>query len=191
MPFEDTISDPDLIVHELNFSLVYAEFCFHMSSQKLLVKFNEYFSGLLYLYYIENAMKQLVLRDKGQEAVFRFVGILALLSLIASLILTDPGSWLFWLCAAMIVLLLIALFTHGFGTNINRLIHNNGVLEIRWYNRLRKRRINVGDIAGMTFDNRFVCIKLKNEKILRIPVKYFEPHDRDEIISFLKEISNL
>jgi len=162
-----------------------------MSSQKLLVKFNEYFSGLLYLYYIENAMKQLVLRDKGQEAVFRFVGILALLSLIASLILTDPGSWLFWLCAAMIVLLLIALFTHGFGTNINRLIHNNGVLEIRWYNRLRKRRINVGDIAGMTFDNRFVCIKLKNEKILRIPVKYFEPHDRDEIISFLKEISNL
>ncbi|MGB8357694.1 MAG: hypothetical protein WCD55_03680 [Bacteroidales bacterium] len=136
-------------------------------------------------------MKQLVLHDKGQEAVFRFTGIMALLSLTALLILTSPGSWLFWLWAVMIILLLIALFTHGFGTNINRLIHKDGILEIRWYNRLRKRRINVSDMRGITTDDKYVRITLINEKILRLPIKYFEPPDRVKVITFLKEITDL
>ena len=136
-------------------------------------------------------MKQLVLRDKGQETVFRFTGIMALVSLTALLILTSPGSWLFWLWAVMIIVLLIALFTHGFGTNINRLVHNDGVLEIRWYNRLRKRRINVSDMKGITYANKCVRIELINEKILHLPIKYFEPPDRVKVITFLKEMTDL
>jgi hypothetical protein len=136
-------------------------------------------------------MKQLVLRDKGQEAIIKFTGILALLSLTASLFLSHPDSWLFWLCAVMVILLLIALFTHGFGTGINRLVLKADVLEMRWYNRLRKRRINVSDIKRITTDDKGISIKLINEKIIRIPMEYFEPHDRVRVISFLKEITDL
>jgi len=135
-------------------------------------------------------MKQLVVRDKGQEAIIKFTGILAFLSLTASLILNSPSSWLFWLCALLVILLLIALFTHGFGTGINRFVLKDGVLQIRWYNRLRKRRINVSDIKGITADDKCVRIKLINEKIIRIPIKYFEPNDRVRVISFLKEIAD-
>jgi hypothetical protein len=64
-------------------------------------------------------------------------------------------------------------------------------LSIRWYNRLRVKRINVSEIAEIASDNKCINIKLKNGRLIRIPVNYIEVKDQRDVRSFLKETTGL
>lgn len=136
-------------------------------------------------------MKQLVLRDKGQEFVYKFLGTLVGISIVLQLFLNSPRSWLFWINAVLVILLLVLFITHGFGTIINSLTYDDNTLSIRWYNRLRVMRINVSEITEIDSDNKCINIKLKNDRIIRIPVNYLKVRDQLDVRNFLKETTGL
>lgn len=137
-------------------------------------------------------MKQIVLRDKGQEFVLKSVFILTVISLGLQLITTDPHSWIFWVVAVLfIMLILLIIITRGLKTTANSLTLEDGNLIIRWYSRIRKRTINVLDIVEIWDEKKFISIKLINDKVIRIPVRFLDVKEHREIQNFLKEITEL
>lgn len=136
-------------------------------------------------------MKQLVLRNKGQKYVYIFLGTLVGISAILQLFLNSPRSWLFWVNAVLVIMLLVLFITRGFGTNVNSLTYDEHALLIRWYNRLRVMRIDVSEIAEIASDKKCINIKLKNDRVIRIPVNYLEVKDQLDVRNFLKETTGL
>lgn len=137
-------------------------------------------------------MKQIVLRDKGQEFVLKSVFILTVISLGLQLITTDPHSWIFWVVAVLFIMLIVLLIiTRGLKTTANSLTLEDGNLIIRWYSRIRKRTINVLDIVEIRDEKKFISIKLINDKVIRIPVRFLDVKEHREIQNFLKEITEL
>jgi hypothetical protein len=137
-------------------------------------------------------MKQLVLHDKGQAFALKSVFILTAISLGLQLITLDPHSWLFWGVAVLSVLLIVMLIiTRGLKINLNSLTLENDTLIIRWYNRLSKRKINVQDIAEITEEKNCISIKLKNERVIRLPVNFLEVKEKRDVRDFMKETTGL
>lgn len=136
-------------------------------------------------------MNQLVLRNKGQEFVYKILGTLVGISAVLQLFLNSPRSWLFWVNAVLVIMLLVLFITRGFGTNVNSLTLEDDALVIRWYNRLRKSKIIVRDIAEINHEKKCIRIKLKNDRVIRIPVKYLEVKDQLDVRHFLKETTGL
>ncbi|MFZ0472780.1 MAG: hypothetical protein WAL94_09205 [Bacteroidales bacterium] len=137
-------------------------------------------------------MKQIVLRDKGQEFVLKSVFILTVISLGLQLITTDPHSLIFWVVAVLFIMLIVLLIiTRGLKTTANSLTLEDGNLIIRWYSRIRKRTINVLDIVEIRDEKKFISIKLINDKVIRIPVRFLDVKEHREIQNFLKEITEL
>ena len=136
-------------------------------------------------------MKQIVLRNKGQEFVFKFSGTLVGISMVLQLFLNSPRSWLFWVNAVLVIMLFVLFITRGFGTNVNSITYDDNTLSIRWYNRLRVRRIGVSEIAEIASDKKCINIKLKNGRVIRIPVNILEAKDQLDVRNFLKETIRL
>jgi hypothetical protein len=136
-------------------------------------------------------MKQIVLRNKGQEFVYKILGTLVGISAVLQLFLNSPRSWLFWVNAVLVIMLFVLFITRGFGTNVNSIIYDDNTLSIRWYNRLRVRRIGVSEIAEIASDKKCINIKLKNARVIRIPVNILEAKDQLDVRNFLKETTGL
>jgi hypothetical protein len=136
-------------------------------------------------------MKQIVLRNKGQEFVYKILGTLVGISAVLQLFLNSPRSWLFWVNAVMAIVILILFITRGFGTNVNIITYDDNTLSIRWYNRLRVMRIGVSEIAEITFEKKCINIKLKNYRVIRIPVNFLEIKEQRDVRDFLKETTGL
>ena len=136
-------------------------------------------------------MKQLVLRNEGQEFMYKIFGTLVGISAVLQLFLNSPRSWLFWINALLVIMLVVLIITRGFGTNVNSLKYDDNTLSIRWYNRLRIKRINMSEIEGITSDNNCIRIKLNNDKVIRMPIKMLEAKDQRDVLNFLKEITGL
>jgi len=136
-------------------------------------------------------MNQLVLRDKTQEYVFRFLGGLLLLSVGLQLFMHSPRELLFWLMAVVFVLAAILFFTLLFGNLISRLTSDAGVLTIRWNTKVLKKHVRIDQIAEITEDKRFIHIVQKDGKIIRLPVRLMEPDKRRAVRKFLKEVTGL
>src|SRR5665647_218636 len=136
-------------------------------------------------------MKQIVLRNKGQEFVYKIIGTLVGISAVLQLFLNSPRSWLFWVNAVLVIMLFVLFITRGFGTNVNSITYDDNTLSIRWYNRLRVRRIGVSEIAEIASDKKCINIKLKNGRVIRIPVNILEAKDQLDVRNFLKETIRL
>jgi len=136
-------------------------------------------------------VKRLVLRNKGQEFVFKFSGALVGISAILQLYLNSPRSWLFRVNAVLVIILLVLFITRGFGATINSLALEDDTLVIRWYNRLRKSKIIVRDIAGINYEKKCIRIILKNDRVIRIPVNFLELKEQRHVRAFLKEATGL
>ncbi len=132
-------------------------------------------------------MNQLVLRNRGQEFVFNVSGVLVGISMVLQLFLNSPRSWLFWINAVLVILLLVLFITRGFGTNVNSITNDDNTLSIRWYNRLRVMRIDVSEIAEIASDKKCINITLKNDRVIRIPVNFLEAKEKRDVRDFLKE----
>jgi hypothetical protein len=132
-------------------------------------------------------MNQLVLRDKAQEYVFRFLGGLLLLAVGLQLFIYPPREFIFWLMTAVFVVAAISFFSMFFGALISRLTSHAGVLTIRWNTKIFKKHIRIDQIAEITEDKRFIRIIQKDGKIMRLPVRLMEPDKRRAVRKFLKE----
>jgi uncharacterized membrane protein len=134
-------------------------------------------------------MNQLVLRDKGQEYVFRFLGGLLLLAVGLQLFIHPPRAFIFWLMAVVFVIVAILFFTMLFGALISRLTSDAGVLTIRWNTKIFKKHVRIDQIAEITEDKRFIRIIQKDGKTIRLPVRLMEPDKRRAVRKFLKEVT--
>jgi hypothetical protein len=136
-------------------------------------------------------MNQLVIRNKAQEFVFRFLGGLLLFSVGLQLFVHNPKSAVFWILVVVFVLAAILLFTLNFGALINRITADQGILTIRWNTKLFKKHLRIDEITSITEDKRSIRITTKNGHTVRLPVRLMEPDKRNEVRIFLKSNTGL
>jgi hypothetical protein len=133
-------------------------------------------------------MKLIVSSNKGQEFILKSIFTLAVISLGLQLITADRHSWLFWVVAVLFIILIVLLvITRDLRTPVNSLTVDDGTLIIRWYNRLRKTKIRMQDIAEINDEKKCISIKLKNNRVFRIPVNTLEVKDQHDMRNFMKE----
>ena len=131
-------------------------------------------------------MNQLVIRNKAQELVFRFLGGLLLFSVGLQLFIHNPKGAIFWILTIVFILAAILLFTLNLGALINRMTADQGILTIRWNTKIFKKHIRIDQITSITEDKRFIRIIMKDGHAIRLPVKLIDPDKRQEIRKFLK-----
>lgn len=136
-------------------------------------------------------MNQLVLRDKSQEFLLRFLGGLLLFSVGLQLFMHSPRRAIFWILAGVFIMAAILFFTLNFGTLINRMTVDQGILTIRWNTKLFKKNLRIDEITEISEDKRFIRIRMKDGKTLRLPVRLMEPDKRREVRKFLKTNTGL
>ena len=136
-------------------------------------------------------MNQLVLRDKAQEYVFRFLGGVTLLGVGLQLFTQSPKKAIFWIQAVVFILVAILFFTMFFGTFINRLSADRGILTVRWNSKIFKKHLRIDQIAEITDDRRYIRIIMKDGHTVRLPVKLMDADKRNATRRFLKENTGL
>jgi hypothetical protein len=131
-------------------------------------------------------MNQLVIRNKAQELVFRFVGGLLLFSVGLQLFIHSPKRAMFWILVVVFILTAIIFFTLNFGALINRITADQGILTIRWNTKIFKKHLRIDEITDITEDKRYIRISMKDGHTVRLPVRLMEPDKRREVRKFLK-----
>lgn len=136
-------------------------------------------------------MNQLVLRDKAREFVFRFLGGLLLFAVGLELFIYSPKKTIFWILVVIFIIAAILFFTLNFGTLINRITSDAGILTIRWNTRVFKKHIRIDQIKEITEDKRYINIIKQDGKRFRLIVKHLDPDKRLMVRKFLKEATGL
>jgi hypothetical protein len=136
-------------------------------------------------------MRQLVLRNKAYEFLSRFLGGLLLLAVGLQLFTVSPRHWIFWLDFTLFFLLAAFFITLNFGTLINRLTTDEGVLTIRWNTKIFRKHVPIDEIGEIREDKHYIRIIRKDGKVLRLSVRLLSPDDRRSLRNFLKETTGL
>ncbi len=134
-------------------------------------------------------MKQLVLRNKTYETIYRALGLLFLVMVIIFIATADSRTWNFWLNIILLLLLATVFLSLNFGTLINRLTADNGVLTIRWYTKTVRAIISIDEIEGIHTDDNYIRIMLKSGKVVRLPTQMLEFDEKRAVRKFLKEVT--
>lgn len=132
-------------------------------------------------------MTQLVLRDKAQEYIFRFLGGLTLLSVGIQLFTSSPKRAIFWILVVVFIVAGILFLTLNLGALVNRLTVERGILTIRWNTKLFKKHLRIDEIAEITEDKRYIRIIKTDGRSIRLPVRLLDRDKRRAIRKFLKE----
>lgn len=132
-------------------------------------------------------MNQLVLRDKAQEYIFRFLGGLTLLSVGIQLFTNSPKRAIFWILVAVFIVAGILFLTLNLGALVNRLTVDRGMLTVRWNTKIFKKHLRIDEIAEITEDKRYIRIIKTDGRSIRLPVRLLDRDKRRAIRKFLKE----
>ncbi|HQB37228.1 MAG: hypothetical protein IPI37_03920 [Bacteroidales bacterium] len=132
-------------------------------------------------------MKQLILRNSLYERIYRSLGIVCLVMVIVIIITGDKNEWSFWIQIVAMLLLGLAFLSLNFGTLVNRLTVEKGVLTIRWYTKPMRIILPIHEIDEILADENFVRIVMKNGRIIRLPTGMLEFEEKRAVRKFLKE----
>lgn len=132
-------------------------------------------------------MNQLVLRDKAQEYIFRFLGGVILLGVGIQLFTNSPKRAIFWILAVVFIVAAIMFLTLNMGALVNRLTVERGVLTVRWNTKIFIKHLRIDEIAEITEDKRYIRIIKTDGKSIRLPVRLLDRDKRRAIRKFLKE----
>jgi hypothetical protein len=134
-------------------------------------------------------MKQLVLRNKTYETIYRALGLLWLVMLIIFIATADSRTWNFWLNVILLLVLAAGFLSLNFGTLVNRLTADKGVLTIRWYTKTVRAIISIDEIEDIHMDGNYIRIMLKSGKVVRLPTRMLEFDEKRTVRKFLKEVT--
>lgn len=134
-------------------------------------------------------MKQLVLRNKTYETIYRALGLLWLVLLIIFIATADSGTWNFWLNVVLLLVLAAGFLSLNFGTLVNRLTADKGVLTVRWYTKTARAIISIDEIEEIHTDDNYIRIMLKSGKTVRLPTRMLEFDEKRAVRKFLKEVT--
>jgi len=132
-------------------------------------------------------MNQLVLRDKAQEYIFRFLGGLTLLGVGIQLFTNSSRRAIFWILVVVFIVVAIMFLTLLMGAYVNRLTVERGRLTVRWNTMIFKKYIRIDEITGVTEDKNFIRILKKDGKSIRLRVRLLDRDRRRTVRKFLKE----
>ena len=132
-------------------------------------------------------MKQLILRNSLYERIYRSLGIVCLVMVIVIIITGDKNEWSFWIQIVAMLLLGLAFLSLNFGTLVNRLTVEKGVLTIRWYTKPMRIILPIHEIDEILADENFVRIVMKNGRIIRLPTGMLEFEEKRAVRKFLEE----
>ena len=132
-------------------------------------------------------MKQLTLRNKTYERIYRAIGIVWLVMLLVVIITGDTAMWNFWLQTIILLLLSVTFISLNFGTLVNRITAHKGILTIRWYTRPGRVSVRINDIEEILGDENYVRIILKTGRTVRLPTQMLEFDEKRAVRKFLKE----
>ena len=132
-------------------------------------------------------MNQLVLRDKAQEYIFRFLGGLTLLSVGIQLFTNSHKRAIFWILVVVFILAGLLFLTLNLGALVNRLTADRGMLTVRWNTKIFKKHIRIDEIAEISEDKRYIRIIKTDGRSIRLPVRLLDRDKRRAIRKFLKE----
>jgi len=134
-------------------------------------------------------MKQLVLRNKTYETIYRALGLMWLVMLIIFIATADNRTWNFWLNVILLLVLAAGFLSLNFGTLVNRLTADKGVLTIRWYTKTVRAIISIDEIEDIHMDGNYIRIMLKSGKVVRLPTRMLEFDEKRTVRKFLKEVT--
>jgi len=132
-------------------------------------------------------MKQLVLRNSLYERIYRYLGIVCLVMVIVIIITGDKEAWAFWIQIVALLLLGLGFMTLNFGTMVNRLTIDKGVLTISWYTKPLRITIPIHEIDEILADENSVRIVMKTGITHRLPTGMLEFEEKRAVRKFLKE----
>ncbi len=132
-------------------------------------------------------MKQLVLRNSLYEKIYRSLGVVCLVMVIVVAMTGDTSEWPFWLHTVSLLILALLFITLNFGTLVNRLTVDRGLLIIRWYTKVVRITIPIHEIERITADEISVRIVLLSGRNVRLPTGMLEMGERRAVRKFLKE----
>jgi hypothetical protein len=134
-------------------------------------------------------MKQLVLRNKTYEMIYRSLGLILLVLLVIFIATADSKTWTFWLNTILILLMASLFLSLNFGTLVNRLTADKGKLTIRWYSKTVRTYVSIDDIEDIRADENYIRIMLKSGRIVRLPTRMLEFDEKRAVRKFLKEVT--
>ncbi len=132
-------------------------------------------------------MKQLVLRNSLYEKVYRSLGIVCIVMVIVIILTGNRTEWPFWVQIFALLLLGLAFLSLNFGTLVNRLTVDKGMLTIRWYTKPMRITIPIHEIDEILADENFVRIVMKTGNTYRLPTGMLEFDEKRAVRKFLKE----
>ena len=132
-------------------------------------------------------MKQLVLRNSLYEKVYRSLGIVCIVMVIVIILTGNRTEWPFWVQIFALLLLGLAFLSLNFGTLVNRLTVDKGMLTIRWYTKPMRITIPIHEIDEILADENFVRIVMKTGNTYRLPTGMLEFDEKRAARKFLKE----
>ena len=132
-------------------------------------------------------MKQLVLRNSLYEKIYRSLGVVCMVMVIVIIMTGDKDAWSFWIQIIAMLLVGLAFLSLNFGSLINRLTVEKGMLTIRWYTRPGQTAIKIHEIEEILADENSVRIILKSGRTVRLPTGMLEFDEKRAVRKFLKE----
>jgi hypothetical protein len=132
-------------------------------------------------------MKQLVLRNSLYERIYRSLGVVCMVMVIVIIMTGDKDAWSFWIHIIAMLLVGLAFLSLNFGSLINRLTVEKGMLTIRWYTRPGQTAIKIHEIEEILADENSVRIILKSGRTVRLPTGMLEFDEKRAVRKFLKE----
>jgi hypothetical protein len=132
-------------------------------------------------------MKQLVLRNSLYEKIYRSLGVVCMVMVIVIIMTGDKDAWSFWIHIIAMLLVGLAFLSLNFGSLINRLTVEKGMLTIRWYTRPGQTAIKIHEIEEILADENSVRIILKSGRTVRLPTGMLEFDEKRAVRKFLKE----
>lgn len=134
-------------------------------------------------------MKQLVLRNTLYERIYRSLGVVCIVMVIVIAMTGDTADWSFWVQTVALLLLALLFISLNFGTLVNRLTAEKGMLTIRWYTRMVRTTIRIHEIEEIVTDENFIRIVLQSGRIIRLPTGMLELQEKGAVRKFLKEVT--
>ena len=77
----------------------------------------------------------------------------------------------------------------NFGTLVNRLSADKGVLTIRWYSKTVRSFVRIDEIESIHADENYIRIMLKSGKTVRLSTRMLEFDEKRAVRKFLKEVT--
>lgn len=133
-------------------------------------------------------MEKLVLENRGQRFIYRFVGILLYIAGITNFLsaLSDNGiSAIFNTIIDLIAG--TAFVTLNFGTIRNSVEKLDDTLVIHWHNRIRKMIIPVTSVKEIKGDDYNIFIILKEGKPVKLSARGLEFDEHHAVVKFLRK----